>query len=333
MSSPDTLKGDKMEFILEEETKKIPIDESTLYNLIIIGAGPAGMTAAVYCSRKKLNTLVISKDIGGQVLLTASIENYMGYQYITGPELIKKFEDQVKQFPVALLIGDQVSNLTIDGKNFKVSTTYGKQFKAKTILIASGKSSRSLNVPGEKELVGRGVSYCATCDAPLYAEKDVAVIGGGNSALTALSDLIEYSKKIYLIHRSTLKADPILIDKAKKSNKVSIYLGYTVKEISGTDKVESITIYSKEENIEKILPVGGVFIEIGLIPNSKFAKDIVKLNHLQEIEVDCECKTNIDGIFAAGDVTSVPEKQIIVAAGEGAKAALSAYRYLITKIK
>ncbi|MBA7631593.1 Alkyl hydroperoxide reductase subunit F [subsurface metagenome] len=322
-----------MEFILPEETKKIPVDENKTYDVIIIGAGPAGMTAAVYCSRKKLDTLVISKDIGGQVLLTAGIENYMGYQYITGPELIQKFEEQIKQFPVALLIGDEVSYLSKNKKGFVISTNYGKNFKSQTVIIASGKSSRPLNVPGEKKLIGRGVSYCATCDAPLFGNMDVAVIGGGNSALTAVSDLIKYAKKIFLLHRSTFRADPVLIERAKKSDKVDIYLGYIVEKIYGKDRVESIKIYSKDEDTEKILPVSGVFIEIGLIPNSQSVKDIVKLNHLQEIEVDCECKTNIEGIFAAGDVTSVPDKQIIVAAGEGAKAALSAYKYLVTRKK
>ncbi|HEC97506.1 MAG TPA: FAD-binding protein [Nitrospirae bacterium] len=303
-----------------------------MYDFIIIGAGPAGMTAAVYAARKKLDILVISKDVGGQPLLTSGIENYMGYQYVTGPELMRKFEEQVKQFPVALLIDEKASNLTTDDKGFIVSTTTDKKFKSRSVIIASGKRPRPLNVPGEKELVGRGVSYCATCDAPLFGEMDVAVIGGGNSALTAVIDLLKYAGRIYLIEvMPTLTADLTLIERAKKSDKVEFYPGHLVKEIRGTDRVENIVISSKDGGEDKTLSVSGVLVEIGLIPNSEFAKGLVKLNHLQEIAVDCECKTSVEGIFAAGDVTNVPEKQIIVAAGEGAKAALSTYNYLLQK--
>lgn len=316
-----------MEFILPEETKEVPVEEGKLYDLIIIGAGPAGMTAAVYAARKKLDTLVISKNVGGQPLLTSSIENYMGYQYITGQELIEKFEDQVKQFPLALLIGEEAENLASEDEEFIVTTTNGKSFKARSLIIASGKYSRSLDVPGEEELVGRGVSYCATCDAPLFSGTEVAVIGGGNSALATVRDLTKYVKKIYLIYLD-LVADQIMVEKAKESDKVEFFPGYTVKEIEGTNRVENIVIKSKEGDEERKLSLDGVFIEIGLIPNSRFAEDLVKLNGLGEIVVDCECKTNVPGIFAAGDVTDVPEKQIIIAAGEGAKAALSAYHFL-----
>ncbi|MBK5191430.1 MAG: FAD-dependent oxidoreductase, partial [Methanosarcinales archaeon] len=180
-----------------------------------------------------------------------------------------------------------------------------------------------------KELVGRGVSYCTTCDAPLFDGMDVAVIGGGDPAITAVNDLTKYARKIHSIVRASVKADPILVEKAEKSGKVEFLSGYAVKEIRGEGKVESIVIRDIKEDKELALNVGGVFIEIGAIPNVKFAKDVVKLNELKEIEVDCDCKTSVAGVFAAGDVTNAPEKQIIVAAGEGAKAALSAYRYLI----
>ncbi len=321
-----------MEFILPEKVEKVPVEDKKLYDFIIIGAGPAGMTAAVYAARKKLDILVISKDVGGQPLLTSGIENYMGYQYVTGPELMRKFEEQVKQFPVALLIDEKASNLTTDDKGFIVSTTTDKKFISRSVIIASGKRPRPLNVPGEKELVGRGVSYCATCDAPLFGEMDVAVIGGGNSALTAVIDLLKYAGRIYLIEvMPTLTADLTLIERAKESDKVEFYPGHLVKEIRGTDRVENIVISSKDGGEDKTLSVSGVLVEIGLIPNSEFAKGLVKLNHLQEIAVDCECKTSVEGIFAAGDVTNVPEKQIIVAAGEGAKAALSTYNYLLQK--
>ncbi|GMT47558.1 MAG: thioredoxin reductase [bacterium] len=321
-----------MDFILPEKVKKVPVENEKLYDFIIIGAGPAGMTAAVYAARKKLDTLVISKDIGGQPLLTSGIENYMGYQYVTGPELMRKFEEQVKQFPVALLTDEKVAKLTTGDKGFIISTTTDKKFRSRSVIIASGKRPRPLNVPGEKELTGRGISYCATCDAPLFGEMDVAVTGGGNSALTAVIDLLKYARRIYLIDvMPTLTADLTLIERAKESDKVEFYPGHLVKEIRGTNRVENIVISSKNGGEDKTLSVSGVLVEIGLIPNSEFAKGLVKLNHLQEIVVDCECKTSVEGIFAAGDVTNVPEKQIIVAAGEGAKAALSTYNYLLQK--
>ncbi|MCD6166439.1 FAD-dependent oxidoreductase [bacterium] len=301
-----------------------------MYELIIIGGGPAGLTAAVYSARKRIDTLLVTKDIGGQVVLTAEVENYMGYEYITGKELIEKFKQQVYQFPIAIKENTEVIQIEKEDKIFTVGTSAGENYRSKAIIIASGKRSRPLNVNGEKELVGRGVSYCSVCDAPLFAERDVAVIGGGNSGLTAVVDLIKIAHKIYLIEfLPSLMADSVLVDRAEKSGKVEIFSGYEVVEILGKEKVSSIKIKSRQTGGIEILTVQGVFIEIGLIPNSGFVKDVVKLNDRGEIIVDCACRTNMSGVFAAGDVTTVPEKQIVVAAGEGAKAALGAYGYLL----
>jgi len=318
-----------MEFILPAEMKVVPVEEAKRYDLIIIGAGPAGMTAAVYAARKKLDTLVISKNVGGQTLLAPGVETYMGYQYITGAELMRKFEEQVRQFPIALLIGDEVTKLSREDNLFTALTATGKKFTGKSVIIASGRRARSLNVPREKELIGRGVSYCATCDAPLFSGMDVAVIGSGNPALTAVNELTTYARKIYTVVRTSVKADAVLREKAEKSGKVEFLSGYAVKEIQGKDNVERIVIKQTEGDKEVVLDVRGVFIEIGATPNVAFAKDVVPLNESNEIVVDCDCKTTVAGLFAAGDVTNVPEKQIIVAAGEGAKAALSAYHYLL----
>jgi alkyl hydroperoxide reductase subunit F len=304
--------------------------EDKRYDLLIIGAGPAGMTAAVYAARKKLDTLVISKDVGGQTILASGVETYMGYQSISGAELMRKFEEQVRQFPIAFSIGEVVTALRVEDTSFAVLTTQGKTFRAKAVIVASGRRARSLNVPGEKELIGKGVSYCATCDAPLFGDKAVAVIGSGNPALTAVNELTNYAQKVYNIVRSSIKADPILVEKAEKTGKVGFLAGYAVKEIRGKDKVEGIVIKRVEYDKEVALDIGGVFIELGAVPNTEFAADVVVLNDSKEIEVDCDCKTNVAGLFAAGDVTNAPEKQIIVAAGEGAKAALSAYRYLVS---
>ena len=318
-----------MEFILPEAVKEVPVAEDKRYDLIIIGAGPAGMTAAVYAARKKLDTLIISGTVGGQTLLAPGVETYMGYQFITGQELMRKFEEQVRQFPIPLLIGDEVTKLSVEDTFLAVRTSNSKNFEGKAVIIASGRRAKSLNVPGEKELVGRGVSYCTTCDAPLFDGMDVAVIGSGNPAITAVNDLTKYARKVYSIVLVSVRADPILVEKAEKSGKVEFLSGYAVKEIRGEGKVKSIVIRDIKGDKELALNVGGVFIEIGAIPNVEFAKDVVKLNELKEIEVDCDCKTSVAGVFAAGDVTNAPDKQIIVAAGEGAKAALSAYRYLI----
>lgn len=301
------------------------------YDLLIIGAGPAGMTAAVYAARKKLDTLMISKDVGGQTILASGVETYMGYQYISGAELMRKFEEQVRQFPIAFSIGDVVTALRVEDTSFAVLTAQGKTFRAKAVIVASGRRARSLNVPGEKELIGKGVSYCATCDAPLFGDKDVAVFGSGNPALTAVNELTNYARKVYSIVKGSIKADPVLVEKAEKTGKVEFLAGYTVKELRGKDKVEGIVIKRLENDKEVALDIGGVFIEIGAVPNTEFAADVVALNDSKEIEVDCDCKTNVAGLFAAGDVTNAPEKQIIVAASEGAKAALSAYRYLVSR--
>ena len=300
-----------------------------MHELIITGGGPAGMTAAVYAARKRIDTLLLSKDIGGQVLTTAWVENYMGYQYIEGPELMQKFEEQVKQFPLEQKIGPAVVALSRLDAGFEVKTDNGESYQAKAVIIATGKRPRSLNVPGEERLRGRGVTYCAICDGPLFAGEKVAVIGGGNSALEAVDDMVKIAEHVYLVSLTPLTGDQILIDRVIGAANLSVFLEHEVVEIEGSSRVEGIAIRDLKTGEQKKLKVGGVFIEIGLIPNSELAKGITKLNKFGEIEVNCACETGIPGLFAAGDVTDVPEKQIVVAAGEGAKAALRAYRYLL----
>ncbi|HUW23646.1 MAG TPA: FAD-dependent oxidoreductase [bacterium] len=296
-----------------------------MFDLIIIGAGPAGITASVYAARKKMNFLVITKDIGGQAAWSGDIENYTGYQFITGPELTGKFEEHMRKYSIELKENEEVLELKRKDDGVWVKTDKAT-YQAKTAVIASGKRSRELGVPGELEFKNRGLTYCATCDAPLFAEKDVAVIGGGNSALDATLQLIRIAKHIYLINiTSALTGDAIMREKVRESKKVSILNNTRVTAVLGDRMVSGIKI--KREDKEETLPVEGVFVEIGLIPNSEFAKELEK-NELGEIRVNCRSETNIPGIFAAGDVTEVPAKQIIVAAGEGAKAALSAFRYL-----
>jgi alkyl hydroperoxide reductase subunit F len=299
-----------------------------MYDLMIIGSGPAGMTAAVYAARKKLNTLLLGKDLGGQVNWTLGIENYMGYQFIEGPELIHKFEEQVKQFPLDAKIGERVSSLSRIGGGFEAKTDSGETYQAKAVIVATGKRPRPLNVPGEEKLRGRGVTYCAICDGPLFSGMKVAVIGGGNSALESADDMVKIAEHVYLVSLTPLTGDQILIDKVKSASNLTMFLEHEVVEITGDNFAGGIRIKDLKTGQERELPVSGVFIEIGLIPNSELAKGVAALNRLGEIEVDCNNETNVPGLFAAGDVTNVPEKQIVVAAGEGAKAALQAHRYL-----
>jgi alkyl hydroperoxide reductase subunit F len=299
-----------------------------MYDLVIIGGGPAGMTAAVYAARKKLNALLISKDVGGQVNWTLGIENYMGYQIIEGPELIKKFEEQVKQFPIDMKIGEEVSSLSQISGGFEVKTAGGDTYQAKAAIIVTGKRPRPLDVPGEEKLRGRGVTYCATCDGPLFADMKVAIIGGGNSALEAVDDMVKIAGHVYLVSLTPLTGDQVLIDRVKGASNLTMFLEHEVMEITGENLVDGIRIRDLKTKQERELEVGGVFIEIGLMPNSDLVKGVVALDRIGEIEVNCYNATNVPGLFAAGDVTSVPEKQIVVAAGEGAKAALQAHRYL-----
>lgn len=304
------------------------------YELIIVGGGPAGLTAGVHASRKMIHTLLISRDMGGQVLLTSEVESYMGFYHVEGLELVQKFEEEIRRQSIDLDLNQTVVKVEHDPPGFRVLTESGKVFTTATLIIATGKRSRELNVPGERELLGRGVSYCATCDAPLFAGKDVAVIGGGNSALTAVNDLLNIgATRVHVVNiLDSLQADAILTEKTRSPEKVELHLGHEVLEIGGVGgRVANITIGDPAEGRgkTKILEVEGVFVEIGLVPNSELAEGLVKMNQWGEIITDCCARTSTPGVFAAGDVTTAQEKQIIVAAGDGCKAALAAYAYLL----
>jgi NADH-dependent peroxiredoxin subunit F len=299
-----------------------------MYELIIIGGGPAGMAAAVYAARKLLRTLLISIDIGGQVNWTNGVENYLGYQFIKGYELISKFEQHVNQFPVDQKIGVQVTRINkIDG-GFEILSETGDIFQGKAIIMATGKRPRTLDVAGEMELVGRGITYCYICDAPLFAGQQVAVIGGGNSAIRAALDLVRIAKHVDLVSLTPLTGDFSMIKKLSDANNLIINTEHKIEEIIGESMVEGIVIKDLKKGTSRRLDVTGVFIEIGLTPNSNMVKGLVKLNQAGEVPINASCETEIPGLFAAGDVTNVPEKQIVIAAGEGAKAALQAHAYL-----
>lgn len=299
-----------------------------MYDVIIIGGGPAGLTASVYTARKKLNTLVLTKDFGGQPMWTTEIENYMGYQFITGPELMEKFDEQARHHSDNIKY-EEARKLTVNTDNtFTVATGNG-QYQAKAVIIASGKRPRRMEVPGEVEFTGRGVSYCATCDGPLFANKTVAVVGGGNSAVQAAYELSGVAETVYLIVRNRYSADPVMLDKLQQAKNVIALQGYISKEVQGNLFVEKFIVARKDRGEETDLAVQGIFVEIGLNPNTEFAEGVLALNQRREIMVDCRCRTNVSGLFAAGDVTDGIDKQIVIAAGDGAKAALIAYEYLL----
>ena len=295
------------------------------YELIIVGAGPAGITAGVYAARKRMYVLIITGDIGGQTSLSWDIENYLGYQFITGPELVEKFKEHLGQFEVKLKEDEKVTTVEKADDIINIKTDKG-DYTAKTAIIASGRNPRKLGVQGEDDFKNKGITYCATCDAPLFAGMDVAVIGGGNAGLDATLQLIKIAKKIYLIEaESQLSADRIMIQKAQESGKVSVYTDTKVKRIYGEQLVQGMEIVRGEKKED--IRVGGIFAEIGSVPASEFITGVEK-NERGEIIVNCSCETNVPGIFAAGDVTDVFAKQIIVACGEGAKAAIAAFDYL-----
>lgn len=302
------------------------------YDLIIIGGGPSGVSAGIYAARQKLNVLLIAKDFGGQLARKAVlIENYPGFEKISGLELIQKFEKHLRKQKIDIE-KDSVVSLKKISSGFSVLTKSKQRFQAKALIMASGADPRPLEVEGEKEFIGKGVSYCTACDSPLFENKTVAVIGGGNSGFEAAIALTAWAKKIYILEAGPeIKADPENQELAKKSGKTEIIAGALLKKIQGKDFVESIVYRDKKEKKEKVLKVQGVFVEIGSQPATSFVKGLVDFNERDEIKVDLEtCQTKTPGLFAAGDVNTGRVKQIVTAAGEGAKAALYAYQYLKT---
>lgn len=295
---------------------------------MIIGAGPAGMTAALYAKRKGLTLAILADSLGGQMSKSGNIENYPGYEGLPGKQLAEKMRDQLKKLDVEITL-DRVSGIERLGDRFRTLTEGGKTLDSRTVIVASGAHWREIGAPGEKEYLNRGVSYCTTCDGPLFADTDVAIVGGGNAAAESVLEMSRIASKIYLVVRSRLKADQILADRIMADPKVTVLQGYAVERITGKDFVEAIQLRSQAGET-KALAVSGVFVEIGQDPNTTFLKGLVKTNGQGEIVVDGYCKTSVPGMFACGDVTDVPQKQVVVAAGEGAKAAMSVYTYLTT---
>ena len=301
-----------------------------IYDLIIIGAGPAGISAAVYAARQRLTMLIISKDIGGQVAKKAvDIENYPGFDKISGPALVDLYQKQLKANNLEVT-QDEVLNIEKKDGKFFVSVKSNNVYEAISVIIASGAESRLINVPGEEEFSGKGVSYCSLCDGPIFKDKIVAVVGGGNNGFESALFLSNYVKKVYILEYSdTVKADQENQELVTKEKHIEVITSAKVVKIEGKVFVNSITYQDVTSGKEKILEVSGVFVEIGYKPSTSFLNDLVEYNDNKEIVFDPKTlATKTPGLFSAGDCNVSKYKQIVMASGEGAKAALSAYGYI-----
>lgn len=307
-------------------------DSADVYDIIVVGAGPAGLAAALYAQRKGRATALIGKQAGGQINDTATVENYPGLVQIGGAELAQLMRQHVEAYPVAERCHTQVARIERDGALFRVQTPDGQAYRGRSLIFCTGKRYRRLDVPGEERFIGHGVAWCATCDAPLYRDQRVAVVGGGNSAFTAVRDLLRYAAEVHLVHMlDTFQADPVLVEairRAEKEGKVHFHLNSQVREYLGGEHLEGLRLATADGKPRYDLAVDGVFLEIGLEPNSAALADLVTLNAQGEVPVNRDQSTSVPGLFAAGDVTDEVDKQIVIAAGAGARAALAADRYL-----
>lgn len=311
---------------LRETACKLP---RTSFDLIIIGGGPAGLTAAIYSATLKMSALLIARDLGGQAVDSSKIENYMGFDFITGPELIAKFRHQLTGSHYVDHLMSEAEKVELVGDGFSVVTSELSTYHAKALLIASGMTRRKLNVPGEELFQRRGVFYGNIQDVSFAQDKDVAVIGGGNSALQMVENLQSVARNIHLVSLTELGADPAIIERVTRLRKVRVYEGFTVLELSGQDALSGLAIRRKATKERRDIPVQAVFVAIGLQPNSALVSHLVELNERREVITGPDCSTSCPGLFAAGDVTSAFGKRIIIACGEGAKAALAARQYLL----
>lgn len=298
-----------------------------IFDLIIIGGGPAGLAAGIYASRRKLKTLILAKNIGGQAGYASQVENYPGYEAISGFELMQKFQKQAEKFGCNFKY-EEVLEVKKEKDKF-ITKTANNEFKSLTVILAFGMTPRNLNVPGEKEFLGKGIAYCATCDGPLFKGKTIAVVGGGNAALEAVLYLSQIAKKVYQIHRrEEFSGEGVLIEKIKSNQSVEIILDSVVTKVNGDKFVKSVEIENVKTKKKGEIPLDGVFIEIGHVVNAEPIKNLVKIDENHAVIIDSDCQTNVAGCFGAGDVTNIKYKQIVISAGEGAKAALSVYKYI-----
>jgi len=299
-----------------------------VYDLIIIGGGPAGIAAGIYAARKRLNTLLITKEWGGQITKANEVQNWPGVKSISGLDLIKQMTEHLKSFEIEIRENKEVIDLDKKGDNFIVRDN-DEQYEARAVIVASGKMPRTLNIPGEDKFRGKGVSICATCDAPIFKNKGVAVVGGGNAGFAIAMDLVKYAKKIYILEfLEEMKGDLMTKCELDECGKIEYITNAAVKEIKGTKFVESLVYENRKTSKDHEIKVEGVFISVGMMAKAEFATKLVELNKIGEIVIDKDNYTKTPGLFAAGDITDIKYEQVVIAAGEGAKAALAATEYL-----
>lgn len=314
-----------MDFGVAKKAQKF--DKEKVYDLIVVGLGPAGLNSALYAKRKGLEVGIIGKKSGGQVIDTTSVENYLGFEFKTGEDLVAEFNKHVDTLKIPTLRDAEVSKITRD-ELFHIFLTDGESIKTKTVILATGSKPRKLGAKGEDNFLGKGVAYCAICDGPLFEGLDVVVAGGGNSAVEAAIDLAKIANSVTIVHRSKFRADQIVIDKLMTFENVTVHLETEILEVKGEGLMSGIVVKDKATDTERFIEANGLFVEIGYLPNSGFVSDFVALNDRGEIKVNALNETSVPGVFAAGDVTDVPYKQIVISAGEGAKAALTANDYI-----
>lgn len=301
------------------------------YDVVIVGAGAAGLSAAIYTARREMKSLVISKDLGGQAAFSSRIENYPGFKRINGTKLMSRFNKEALDCGVDFVYGEEINRIKKAENGFILKSEKNEYF-GKTVILAFGKTPKNLGVPGEREFIGKGVSYCATCDAPFFKNKTVVIVGNVYPALDAAILLSKMAKQIYLLNeKEKFAAETKMIGKVRALKNCEIMLNHEMAEIKGTSLVKSIIVKNITSGEIKEIQTDGVFIELGYEVKTDWLKGVIKVNPEREIIINDKCETSIPGIFAAGDVTTVCYKQIVICAGEGAKAGLQAYNYLIGK--
>jgi alkyl hydroperoxide reductase subunit F len=308
--------------------KASTLEENILYDMLIIGTGPAGLNAALYAKRKGLNVAILTSKIGGQVTDTSIVENYLGVETLSGEALVAQFMSHVSSLKIPILKDVEVLKVKKDEEGlFKVQVSGFKIYRSKTVILTTGSKPRQLGIKGEQAYTGKGVAYCAICDGPLFEGKNVIVAGGGNSAIEAAIDLAKVAKHVQIVHRSKFRADQIIIDKLKTYANIDVMLETKIIEVKGEQLMTGVVAEDKSGKLFDI-EAEGLFVEIGYLPNNELAKGVTKLNDRGEVMVNAYNETHLPGLYAAGDVTDVPFKQIIISASEGAKAALAANEYI-----
>ena len=300
---------------------------SRTYDVLVLGGGPAGASAAIYSARKGLRVAIVAEKVGGQVKETVGIENLISVPQTTGAQLADNLRSHINHYPIDLFEDRKIEKAELQGKEKRISVVGGEVFISPGVIIATGASWRKLNVEGETEYIGRGVAFCPHCDGPFYQGKDVAVIGGGNSGIEAAIDLAGICRKVTVFEfADTLKADQVLQEKAQSLPNVEIFTSsQTTKVVGNGDKVTAVRVKDRVSGEERDFPLDGIFVQIGLAANSAPFRDMLETTPIGEIKIDAFCRTTLPGVYAAGDVSNVPYKQIVIAMGEGAKAALSAF--------